>query len=67
MYLQVYNYYGEIAEIWLGIENRSIIKEVMVIFAIHGHSLSVKICRGPRNEICSTHPRTNCHHYNAFS
>ncbi len=34
---------------------------------IHIISLSTEICRSLRNEIRSTHPRTNCHHYNAFS
>ncbi len=32
-----------------------------------GNSLSAEICRSPRNEIHSTHARTNCPHYNAFS
>ncbi len=30
-------------------------------------SLRPEICRGPRNKIRSTHLRTNCHHYHAFS
>ncbi len=29
-------------------------------------SLSAEICRSPRNEIGSTHPRTNCHHTTQF-
>ncbi len=37
-----------------------------LITKYNGTSLSAEICRSPRNEIRSTHPRTDCHHYNPF-